>query len=80
VISGKESDSGEVRTDFFRFTFMAVPHADDAPRGAAWRSCEHNESSVQLTGGDEARLTIVLAVVGASKMRAGEDLFGAEQV
>jgi hypothetical protein len=59
---------------------MAVPHADDAPCGAARRPCENDKSSVKPTGGDETRLTIVLAIVCASEMRAGKDLFGAEQV
>jgi hypothetical protein len=59
---------------------MAVPHADDAPCGAARRPCENDKSRVKPTGGDETRLAIVLAVVYASEMRAGKDFFGAEQV
>jgi len=59
---------------------MAVPHADDAPCDAARCPCEDDNSSVKPTGGDESRLTIVLAVVCASEVRAGKDLFGAEQV
>jgi hypothetical protein len=59
---------------------MAVPHADDAPCGAAWRPCEDDKPGVKPTGGDEARLAIVLAVVCASEMRACKDFFGAEQV
>jgi len=59
---------------------MAVPHADDAPCGAARRPCENDKSSVKPTGGDEARLAIVLAIVRASEMLAGEDVLGAEQV
>jgi hypothetical protein len=59
---------------------MAVPHADDAPCGAARRPCKNDKSSVKPTGGDETRLAIVLAVVCSSEMRAGKDFFGAEQV
>jgi len=59
---------------------MAVPHADDAPRGAARRPCEDDKSSVKPAGSDEARLAVILAVVYASEMRAGKHFFGAEQV
>ena len=80
MISGKESGSREVGAEFFCFTFMAMPHADDAPCGAARRPCEDDKPSVKPAGRDEARLTVVLAVVRASEMRAGKDIFGAEQV
>lgn len=66
--------------EFFCFTLMAVPHADDAPGGAARRPCKDDKSIVKPTGRDEARFTVVLAVVCASEMRAGKDVFGAEQI
>jgi hypothetical protein len=59
---------------------MAVPHADDAPCSAARRPCEDDKPSVKPASSDETRLTVVLAVVYASEMRAGKHVFGAEQV
>ena len=69
-----------MRGEFFCFTFMAMPHADDAPCGTAGRPCENDKPRVKPTSGDEARFTVVLAVIYASEVRPSKHFIGAQHV
>lgn len=80
VISGRTSDSREEGAEFFRFAFMAVPHADDASCNAARRPCENHKSRVEPTDGNESRLAVVFSVIRAGEMRPGKNLSGANQI
>jgi hypothetical protein len=80
VISGKASDSREEGTEFFRFAFMTVPHADDASCNAAWRPCENYKPRIEPTNGNESRLAVVFAVIRAGEMRSGKNLSSANQI
>ena len=57
-----------------------MPHADDAPCGTAGRPCENDKPRVKPTSGDEARFTVVLAVIYASEVRPSKHFIGAQHV
>ena len=59
---------------------MAIPHTDDAPCGTAGRPCEDDKPSVKPASSDEARLTVVLAVVEASEVLPSKHFIGAQHV
>jgi hypothetical protein len=73
VISGTSSVLGEIRADFFRFAFMAMPHADNAPGRTTWGPDKCNQSFVEPPDRHKSRLSIVVAVIYAREVTAGKD-------
>jgi hypothetical protein len=66
--------------ELFFFTFMAVPHTDDAPCSAARRPCKYDNSRIEPTSCDEAWFSVFLAIIVPREMRFRKDFFGAEHV
>jgi hypothetical protein len=50
-----------------------MPHADDAPGGAARSPNKHDEPSVKQTNRYESRFAVIKAVVGPSEVTFCED-------
>ena len=57
-----------------------MPHADDAPCGAAGRPCKDNEPRIKPASGDESGLAVVLAIICASEMQPSEHFVSAQHV
>jgi hypothetical protein len=73
VISGRSSELAEVRADFFRFPFMAVPHANDAPCDSAGSPGKDDKAFIKPPNRDESRLAVVMARIWPCEVRANKD-------
>jgi hypothetical protein len=59
---------------------MSIPHGDYPPPTVRWRPDHHNEPLAQEPGRDEARLVIVMSIIGAREMPARKDQRGIRKV
>jgi hypothetical protein len=58
----------------FRFAFMTMPHADDAPRLATGRPDKDHQPGIHPPCGDVPQLAIVQAIVDACQMQPGKHI------
>ena len=80
VISGGSEDLAEVRPEPFRFALMTMSHADDASGRSPRSPDKDDESGLEPTHRNEARLTVIFAIVNASEVEPRKHFVGATHI
>ena len=79
-ISGASTGLAEVRLELFRFTVMAMSHANDSSGRSPGHPNKHDEAVVERTDSNEAWLAVIASIVGTSEVQAGKDLAGTTHI
>ena len=72
---GTSSSLREVRLEPFRFSLMAMPHADDASGCPTWRPRQDHKSGIEPPDGNESVFPKVTAQVRSSVVWPSKNLF-----